>query len=636
MKKKIAFFTTGWCCEILSQFISGMQKAFGSEGADIFLFLCYATYGDSAAMKKGEMNIFELPDLRDFDGVVIFGSGLDFKDIVEMILSRCREAGVPVIMQGAEREGISYIGSDNYQATRDLCAHLLERHKVSKIVFFAGTPDSHDSNLRLKAIQDHLEENGCSGYLKEVFYTNWENAAASRRVNELCATEEGLPDAIICANDGLAMESCLAVFNNGYSVPDDVIVTGYDFINDSQIFDPAIASVDQCLTEMGEAAGILWEQIVKGEVENGTSRIIPCRFVPGDSCGCYEDRNSDMIRRKVGRDGFANRSMTTYFNRKLDNIDSVVLGSSTFDEFKRNLHDLLVRDHVYEGDSFHVLLEPNFGLSIYDSDIKMRTKGYSHNREVLYSSEDGVSYNGEVFAGRELIPGYKADGENHLYVFLPLHEGDSVYGYIIFRDCIEKVYNRYLHTYQNRMNLVFEKFRHALTLDQINIKLMDLMRKDPLTGVKNRMAYEDKEKYLQSLVNSESDTEFAIAMFDVNNLKLINDTGGHDAGDDYLKRCCHLICRIFKHSPVYRVGGDEFLAVLCDEDYDGREELRAELISCMSPYSDRLPLPDDYVSIASGIAVYDPQADQNVSDVLKRADEEMYENKTFIKSGKIC
>ena len=84
------------------------------------------------------------------------------------------------------------------------------------------------------------------------------------------------------------------------------------------------------------------------------------------------------------------------------------------------------------------------------------------------------------------------------------------------------------------------------------------------------------------------------------------------------------------------MGGDEFLAVLCDEDYDGREELRAELISCMSPYSDRLPLPDDYVSIASGIAVYDPQADQNVSDVLKRADDEMYENKTFIKSGKIC
>ncbi len=636
MKKKIAFFTTGWCCEILSQFISGMQKAFGSEGVDIFLFLCYATYGDSEAAKKGEMNIFELPDLHDFDGAVIFGSGLDFKDVVDSILAKCREADIPVIMQGSERDGVSYVGSDNYQATRDLCAHLLDHHKVQSIIFFAGTPDSHDSNLRLKAIQDHLEENGCTGFLKEVFYTNWENAAAARRVNELCASENGLPDVIICANDGLAMESCINIFNNGYTVPDDVMVTGFDFIKDSQIFDPSIASVDQCLTEMGEAAGGLWDQIVKGDVENGTSRIIPCRFVPGDSCGCYEYRNSDKIRRKVGRDGFANRSMTTYFNRKLDNIDSVVLGSNTYEEFKKNLHDLLTRDHIYEGDSFHVLLEPNFGLSIYDSDIKLRTKGYSHNMEVLYSCEDGVSYNGDVFAVRELIPGYTINGENHLYVFLPLHEEDSVYGYIIFRDCIEKVYNRFLHTYQNRMSLVFEKFRHALTLDQINIKLMDLMRKDPLTGVKNRMAYEDKEKYFQSLINSESETEFAIAMFDVNNLKLINDTGGHDAGDDYLKRCCHLICSIFKHSPVYRVGGDEFLAVLYDEDYDNREVLGAELKSRMSPYTDRLPLPDDYVSIAYGISVYAQDTDRNVSEVVKRADEEMYENKTFIKSGKLC
>ena len=567
---------------------------------------------------------------------MIFGSGLDFKDVVDSILDRCHEADIPVIMQGAERDGVSYVGSDNYQATRDLCAHLLDHHKVQSIIFFAGTPDSHDSNLRLKAIQDHLEENGCTGFLKEVFYTNWENAAAARRVNELCASENGLPDVIICANDGLAMESCINIFNNGYTVPDDVMVTGFDFIKDSQIFDPSIASVDQCLTEMGEAAGGLWDQIVKGDVENGTSRIIPCRFVPGDSCGCYEYRNSDKIRRKVGRDGFANRSMTTYFNRKLDNIDSVVLGSNTYEEFKKNLHDLLTQDHIYEGDSFHVLLEPNFGLSIYDSDIKLRTKGYSHNMEVLYSCEDGVSYNGDVFAVRELIPGYTINGENHLYVFLPLHEEDSVYGYIIFRDCIEKVYNRFLHTYQNRMSLVFEKFRHALTLDQINIKLMDLMRKDPLTGVKNRMAYEDKEKYLQSLINSESETEFAIAMFDVNNLKLINDTGGHDAGDDYLKRCCHLICSIFKHSPVYRVGGDEFLAVLYDEDYDNREVLGAELKSRMSPYTDRLPLPDDYVSIAYGISVYAQDTDRNVSEVVKRADEEMYENKTFIKSGKLC
>ena len=88
MKKKIAMFTTGWCAEILSRFLSGMMTALTDDDADIFLFLCYPTYIDTAANKQGEMNIYNLPDLNDFDGTVIFGSGLDFKDRVDQIITR--------------------------------------------------------------------------------------------------------------------------------------------------------------------------------------------------------------------------------------------------------------------------------------------------------------------------------------------------------------------------------------------------------------------------------------------------------------------------------------------------------------------------------------------------------------------
>ena len=157
------------------------------------------------------------------------------------------------------------------------------------------------------------------------------------------------------------------------------------------------------------------------------------------------------------------------------------------------------------------------------------------------------------------------------------------------------------------------------------------MRRDPLTNVNNRMAYEDKEKFLQSQINSTTETTFAIAMFDVNNLKLINDTYGHDAGDGYLIRACHLICKIFKHSPVYRVGGDEFIAVLIGSDYEEQEQLYAELEHHMSTYTAELPLPPDYVSIACGIASYDPKTDLSVQDVVKRADDKMYRIKTAMK-----
>ena len=171
---------------------------------------------------------------------------------------------------------------------------MINHHKIKDVIFFAGTPDSLDSEIRLKAVRDYLAENNRSEDLTEVFYTSWENAEVTRYINELCASGRKIPDAFICANDGLAMEACVTLSNNGYNVPDNVLVTGYDFLDDSQIFDPSIASVDQCFEEMGYACGQQWLAMTNKE-NYKKSVIIPCKFIPGDSCNCYEYRNSDIL-----------------------------------------------------------------------------------------------------------------------------------------------------------------------------------------------------------------------------------------------------------------------------------------------------------------------------------------------------
>ena len=186
MKKKIAVFTTGWGSEILSQFLTGMENELKNE---------------------------------QFDGTVIFASGLDYQDRIDNIIERSNEAGIPVIIQGNRREGISYVGSDNNQAIRDLCAHVRDEHGAKTISFIAGTKDSHDSELRVEAVRNYLKENNCEDDLVEVFYTDWENAAVTRHIKELCESGEKLPDVFICANDGLAMETCISLSNNGYEVP---------------------------------------------------------------------------------------------------------------------------------------------------------------------------------------------------------------------------------------------------------------------------------------------------------------------------------------------------------------------------------------------------------------------------------
>ena len=184
MKKKIAIFTTGWCCEILSQFITGMTAALKDSAVDLFLFLCYPTYVDKADVRHGELNIFSLPDLKDFDGAVIFGSGLNFQSELDKLTERCLSANIPLIMQGARNEHAYYVGSDNYSATLKMCDHLIREHNVNSIVFLAGTLASYDSELRLKAVEDYLASINKSELLKEVHYTKWENIEAANYINK--------------------------------------------------------------------------------------------------------------------------------------------------------------------------------------------------------------------------------------------------------------------------------------------------------------------------------------------------------------------------------------------------------------------------------------------------------------------
>ena len=151
--------------------------------------------------------------------------------------------------------------------------------------------------------------------------------------------------------------------------------------------------------------------------------------------------------------------------------------------------------------------------------------------------------------------------------------------------------------------------------------------KDGLTGVKNKLSYLEALAALEASVESGELTEYGVAVFDLNGLKVINDTLGHEAGDEYIKSGCSLICRNFDHSPVFRIGGDEFVAILKGEDYVKREELVRTFREKISENQ-----KNGEVVVASGLAVYDASKDTSYNDVFKRADESMYEQKRDLKS----
>jgi len=162
--------------------------------------------------------------------------------------------------------------------------------------------------------------------------------------------------------------------------------------------------------------------------------------------------------------------------------------------------------------------------------------------------------------------------------------------------------------------------------------LNDLAYADALTSVRNKGAFNIYIDNLQAKANEpDADVRFAVCVFDCNDLKTINDQYGHDKGDIHLKDASAVICKTFHHSPVFRIGGDEFAAILQGDDYEIRDSLLRQFDDTCARSRETEEDAWKKMDVARGMAVYNPDVDASVNDVVRRADKLMYENKWLSK-----
>lgn len=151
--------------------------------------------------------------------------------------------------------------------------------------------------------------------------------------------------------------------------------------------------------------------------------------------------------------------------------------------------------------------------------------------------------------------------------------------------------------------------------------------RDGLTGVKNKLAYIESLRLLEIESKTTSFEGYGVVVFDLNGLKIVNDTMGHEAGDELLKNACRLICEHYKHSPVYRIGGDEFVVILKGSDFENREEIKNQFDNLIDANN-----REGKVVVSSGMAVFDSKLDESYTEVFIRADKEMYDRKQALKA----
>ncbi|MBR5768783.1 MAG: diguanylate cyclase [Clostridia bacterium] len=206
------------------------------------------------------------------------------------------------------------------------------------------------------------------------------------------------------------------------------------------------------------------------------------------------------------------------------------------------------------------------------------------------------------------------------FPYLPLYAIGYMLGCCLLRTFVIEIekneYRRGLETSLDR-----EK-QHLSELDTTR----QLAYTDALTGAQSKLAYMEKEDEIDKTISDGSAEKIAFAVFDVNMLKMINDTKGHDAGDACIYNAYRIICDVFRGSPVYRVGGDEFVAVLEGENYDDREALLAS-------FDERIEdnLAKGGVVVSAGVAEYIPGEDSSAKRVFARADMRMYARKDELK-----
>ena len=214
----------------------------------------------------------------------------------------------------------------------------------------------------------------------------------------------------------------------------------------------------------------------------------------------------------------------------------------------------------------------------------------------------------------------------HRFADLDIHTGDEIETLADSVTQMERDMNRHIANLLSARTELDKSKEYAEEMEKKSYM-------DALTGVRNKRAYESAMDNLMADITQKV-ANFGIAIVDLNDLKVINDSYGHDHGDDAIRKVCQIICEVFAHSPVYRYGGDEFVILLRNRDLENIRDLIAEFRAKIDELNeDKAAASWDHVSAAIGYAVYDPESDRDTQSVFERADREMYRDKKAAKAS---
>lgn len=620
--KKIALITDGWERYVTYAWIEGYRRYMAEHpfDADLYVFHSFGNFSKDQNFNAGEYNIIQLPDLSNFDGIILDLANILNTSVKEEITELAKKASVPVVSLLEKIPGMYFSGIDNQKAIRTLIDHLVTRHHCQTINYIRGPESSYEDQQRFLAYKETLRSYKIPFEPERVTGQNYEIETGIHAFHEF-KNKDLLPDAFVCANDNIAVGVCLAARETGYNIPDDFLVTGFDNENKASFFNPRITTVGFSKSEiLYNALKLLHEIWNKKEVSSHI--YAPVTHVFQESCRCTPDNPADRGQY------VANNIMSEVHQSDMQNwmmeLDRYLLDCTSFTELAEHLHtwlsthgcgnlSLLINPDIF-------LLEKIDALPEIPDDLYLNS-GYPEQMTVVYPRTGNESLELDLSKGN-LLPESSDSNIQNVYFFAPVHFREREIGYLVLENCDYLLTHQFLFETLNTFRTAIEALYGKLILRKKNKQLSQLYIHDSFTGLYNRMAYEKLAlpMFHQYIQNGKS---VGIMFIDADHLKYINDNFGHDMGNLAISSIASVIRQQTPATSVsMRYGGDEFVCIIPDYTHTQMQKLTQDITASLEILSDNSHMAFPIEASIGFVVADDPLFSLN--DYINLADEKMY------------
>lgn len=596
--------------------IKEMEAYARDNNITLHIFGSFATPGKNILHAEGEKSILYLPELEELEGIIIAGDTMGHFGMEQELRERLdREAKCPIVSIRSREEGYYNVLIDNVTAMYDMTNHFIKDHGFRDICFVTGRMTMEDAGKRLEGYRKAMAEAEIPVTEKMIFYGNYWKDQGAEIVDYFIKGRKKLPSAIICSNDYMALAVCEELQCRGIRVPEDICISGFDDLEEGQMFQPALSSVHIPFEKMARQA---LETVV---ALAGGKDVDKCQLIHGEnccrhSCGCGRDSVSFSNNRCRSR------------NKKFRYMaKECIYLSADFESALNEKECLEWVGHYIRGfdveNCFICLKQRNRN----DQGDSVKTVWGEHISLRHYLDEKGKSVFADIpFREKQLLPTqYLPLLENKVNIFIPLHCKNEVYGYFIFqmksgRDSImDEKYEFFCMNVGNTLKRIY-MYDELFSVHDI----MQLCIKDPLTNIYNRRGFERKLLEVCDVVKRNG-KRIAVVSIDMDGLKYINDHFGHLKGDESLIAFSRCLCAVLEKGEFCaRMGGDEFAVVLLLDEPRRTERFQNQLQDKMTLENKRIKEP--YMLDAS-IGICEVENNDSVMEYIQLADKKMYENK---------